>query len=378
MNALILSCNTGEGHNSCARAVKECFERHGDSCRTEDALRFISKGTSRFISKWHVRIYRHMPWLFRVGYRFSENHPRTMEDGSLPYRLMGEGTEALYRYIVKNRIDTVICPHVFSAMMVTELLNQYPSLNIRSCFIATDYTCSPGTETIGTDLFFVPDMSVVRGHPLLVRQEQIAAGGIPVRTAFYSHRDKEQARRELGYDTQGRHLLLMCGSMGCGPMKKLASLLAERLRDGQYMTIVCGTNKKLFRWMNRKFYKRRDVHVVGYTDDVSLLMDSADLYLTKPGGISTSEAAVKNLPMVLVNAVSGCEEYNLRYFVKTGLADTASTPEELAELCSRILSDPRRLEAMRAAGRRLPRQNSAELIYSYLSGVCREKEGNAK
>ena len=184
MNALILSCNTGEGHNSCARAIKECFERHGDSCCIEDALGFISKGASRFVSRWHVRMYRYMPWLFRMGYRFSENHPGGLDDGTLPYRFIGEGTEALCRYIIQNHIDTVICPHVFSAIMVTELREKYPSLKIKSCFIATDYTCSPGTESINTDLFFVPDKSVV-DNDLLVSPERVLDSGMPVRACFY-------------------------------------------------------------------------------------------------------------------------------------------------------------------------------------------------
>lgn len=374
MNALILSCNTGEGHNSCARAIKDCFERHGDSCRIEDALGFISKGASRFISRWHVRMYRHMPWLFRLGYRFSENHPGRLDDGTLPYRFIGEGTEALCRYIIQNHIDTVICPHVFSAIMVTELREKYPSLQFKSCFIATDYTCSPGTESISTDLFFVPDKRVV-DNDLLVSPEQVLDSGMPVRACFYESAGKKQAREQLGYNAEGSHLLMMCGSMGCGPMKELASLLASRLREGQTLTIVCGTNKKLFRWMNKNFHGRRDIHVIEYTNDISLLMDSADLYLTKPGGLSTSEAAAKNLPMVLVNAVSGCEEYNLRYFVQTGLAQTADGPEELADLCIRLLSDPERLEAMRAAGQQIPRKNSAERIYAALSGLSGEKEG---
>ena len=374
MNALILSCNTGEGHNSCARAIKECFERHGDSCCIEDALGFISKGASRFISRWHVRMYRYMPWLFRMGYRFSENHPGGLDDGTLPYRFIGEGTEALCRYIIQNHIDTVICPHVFSAIMVTELREKYPSLKIKSCFIATDYTCSPGTESINTDLFFVPDKSVV-DNDLLVSPERVLDSGMPVRACFYERTDKKHARQQLGYDTEGSHLLMMCGSMGRGPMKELATLLAHRLREGQTLTIVCGTNKKLFRWMNKNFHGRRDIHVIEYTNNISLLMDSADLYLTKPGGLSTSEAAAKGLPMVLVNAVSGCEEYNLRYFVQTGLAQTAAEPEELADLCVRLLSDPARLEAMGAAGRQIPRKNAAERIYAALSGMNGEKEG---
>ena len=368
MNALILSCNTGEGHNSCARAIKECFERHGDSCRIEDALGFISKGASRFVSRWHVRMYRYMPWLFKLGYRFSEKHPGGLDDGTLPYRFIGEGTEALCKTIIQNHIDTVICPHVFSAIMVTELREKYPSLKIKSCFIATDYTCSPGTESINTDLFFVPDKSVV-DNDLLVSPERVIDSGMPVRSCFYERRDKKQAREQLGYAPEGSHLLLMCGSMGCGPMKELATLLAHRLREGQMMTIVCGTNKKLFRWMDKNFHGRRDIHVIEYTNDISLLMDSADLYLTKPGGLSTSEAAAKGLPMVLVNAVSGCEEYNLRYFVQTGLAQTAADPEELADLCIRLLSDPARLEAMGEAAQKLPRKNSAELIYDSLKAL---------
>ena len=373
MNALILSCNTGEGHNSCARAIKDCFARHGDNCRIEDALGFISKGASRFISRWHVRMYRYMPWLFKLGYRFSENHPGALDDGSLPYRFIGEGTEALCKYIIQNHIDTVICPHVFSAIMVTELREKYPSLKIKSCFIATDYTCSPGTESIGTDLFFVPDRSAA-DRQLQVRPEQVIDSGMPVRACFYERTDKKQARQQLGYAPGGSHLLLMCGSMGCGPMKELASLLAGRLEEGQMMTIVCGTNRKLFRWMSKNFHGRNNIHVIEYANNISLLMDSADLYLTKPGGLSTSEAAAKGLPMVLVNAVSGCEEYNLRYFIRSGLADTASDPEALAELCICLLSDPERLAAMGEAGKKLPRKNSAELIYASLRALV-EREG---
>ena len=64
MRVLILSCNTGEGHNSCAAAVKAEFESRGDSCIIMDALTFISNGTSKFISKWHVRLYRYFPEVF--------------------------------------------------------------------------------------------------------------------------------------------------------------------------------------------------------------------------------------------------------------------------------------------------------------------------
>ena len=375
MNTLILSCNTGQGHNSCAAAIKEYFDRLGQPCAVEDALAFVSADLSAFISWGHSTVYRRLPWLFRLGYRYTERHPAVFRAHSPVYKLLTQGAGKLYSYLRDHSIDAVICAHPFAALMMTELFKQHPGC-VASANLATDYVCHPGVHDTALDLYFIPDAALAPGFESPgIRPEQIIPSGLPVRQMFYTARPMAAARRLMGVPEEGKHLILMCGSMGCGPMKELASLLASRLREGQTLTIVCGTNKKLFRWMNKNFHGRRDIHVIEYTNDISLLMDSADLYLTKPGGLSTSEAAAKNLPMVLVNAVSGCEEYNLRYFVQTGLAQTADGPEELADLCIRLLSDPERLEAMRAAGQQIPRKNSAERIYAALSGLSGEKEG---
>ena len=96
-----------------------------------------------------------------------------------------------------------------------------------------------------------------------------------------------------------------------------------------------------------------------------MMMDSADLYLTKPGGISTSEAARKKLPMVFVNAVAGCETYNLRFFVEQGAAATADTPEELAELTLSLLLDSEKLNKMSASFRSADTRSPAEVICDY-------------
>lgn len=378
MKVLILSCNTGEGHNSCAAALEEECRNQNIPCDIEDALRFISPEVSRFISNWHVRIYRHAPGLFRVGYRAAEDHPAQFHEGSTLYRYLTQGAEKLCGFIAGSGYDTVICTHTFAALMVSEVVKTHLP-NLKTCFIATDYTCSPSVKDSSLDRYFIPASSL-SGDFLGggVTSERLRACGIPVRQMFRSSVRKEDAKRAFGIPADHKHLVMMCGSMGCGPMKRLAALLADRLKGRQHMTIVCGTNRKLLRWMDKTFFGRSDVKVIGYAENISLLMDSADLYLTKPGGISTSEAAAKALPMVLVNAVAGCEGYNLDYFVKTGLADTAGTTEELARLCTQILADPQRLAAMRAAGLKRPRTNAAERIYSCLSGENCEKEGTIK
>lgn len=56
MQTLILSCNTGAGHNSCAQAVQEAYHSRGEICNITDSLQFISEKASTFISNWHTRI----------------------------------------------------------------------------------------------------------------------------------------------------------------------------------------------------------------------------------------------------------------------------------------------------------------------------------
>ena len=67
-NVLILSCSTGQGHNSCAKAVKEYFDKKNVDCEIEDAFRFVSANFCRFMSWCHSFMYRHLPGLFRWCY----------------------------------------------------------------------------------------------------------------------------------------------------------------------------------------------------------------------------------------------------------------------------------------------------------------------
>ena len=159
MKVLILSCNTGEGHNSCAAALAEECRHENIPCDTEDALRFISPEVSRFISNWHVRIYRHAPGLFRVGYRAAEEHPEQFHESSTLYRYLTQGAETLGGFIAGSGYDTVICTHPFAALMVSEVVKtRLPHL--KTCLIATDYTCSPSVKDSALDRYFIPAASL--------------------------------------------------------------------------------------------------------------------------------------------------------------------------------------------------------------------------
>ena len=108
MQTLILSCNTGAGHNSCAQAVQEAYHSRGEICNITDSLQFISEKASTFISNLHTRIYRHAPRLFDAGYQRAESHEDIFCEGTPIYKLLSSGAERMYQYIQATIILSVL------------------------------------------------------------------------------------------------------------------------------------------------------------------------------------------------------------------------------------------------------------------------------
>ncbi len=365
-NVIVLSCNTGQGHNSCAEAVREYLEEKNISCRICDSLSFISPAFSAFLSWGHSFMYRHIPGLFRWGYGFNEKHRGMLKRNSLFYRVLTSGAGRLARFILDGGYDTVICTHVFPALAVSKAMSRTP-MPVRTAYVATDYTCSPGTESSSLDHYFIPCKPLLEEFQTRLPSGRIAATGIPVRGVFWRGCGKEEAREKLHIGKESRHLLMMCGSMGCGPIVKLLRRLTGQTDGGLEVTVICGTNQRLREKLQRRYGHDRAVHIVGYTEDVSLYMDSADLYLTKPGGISVTEAAARNLPMAFINPVSGCEDYNMNFFVQMGAAVSDTSVERLAEKCLQLLFSGEQLGQMRRALEEYGQPNGAALIYEELS-----------
>ena len=125
----------------------------------EDPLRFLSPELSRAVTAGFTFMYRYLPGAFRLGYQYSEQHPSVFESRSAVYRLLASGAEALYWFIVRESFDTVLCTHVFSALMLTEVLYRHNRF-LHTYFVATDYTCSPSCAQSDLDVYFVPDSTL--------------------------------------------------------------------------------------------------------------------------------------------------------------------------------------------------------------------------
>ena len=368
MKVLILSCNTGAGHNACARAIQEELTERRLPCDIRDALAFVSKDVSNLISQGHVWLYKNIPQLWAEGYTYAEKHPQAMDDDSAVFRLLALGSGRLRAYIVSQGFTHVVSTHLFPAMMLTRIQRTHP-MPVKTAFVATDYTASPGYDGIEADWYFIPDASLLDdfskpGTP----PERIVASGIPVRPVFHRRIDKAEALRRLGLAPNHRHLVVMCGSMGCGPMRDILKLLVRHLPADVEVSVVCGTNQKLSRKLDRSLGACPNIHIHDFVENVSLLMDSADLYLTKPGGLSASEAMAKQLPMVLIPAVPALETYNSQFFTHLGAALTADTAKGIADQCIALLNNPERLAAMRESMAEASRKRPAQTLCDRLIG----------
>lgn len=360
MKFLILSCNTGGGHNATAAAISEYFTARGQECVTLDCLDFLPQTKAKLISEGHVLLYRKAPKLFGLGYRFEEEHlPRFILSQCESY------ADEFCQAVRQVGCDAVINVHVFSALIMTAARRQF-GLKLPGYFVATDYTCSPGVAQAEQDAYFIPHESLTEEFVQCgVPADRLVPTGIPVRPAFCTGVPQREARERLGLSPEGSLVLLACGSMGAGPMEELAQLLDQQLPAEDQLVVVCGTNEKLKRDLEKD--RLSDcVSIVGFTREMDLYMDAADLILTKAGGLSTTEALMKRLPMVYINAVPGCETRNLEFMVEHGYARTADTPEALTELVCSLLQEPETLAAWRETLTQAFPTPAVERIYSYI------------
>ena len=355
MRVLILSANTGGGHNAAAVALSEQLEKLNIDYEIADTLAFISERVSDFISWGHSYVYRKFPKLFGWGYRFEERHPPRFI-----YEQCSKGAESLHQFIEEKQFDVVICVHVFSGMMMTEVGERYGS-TIPSYFVSTDYTCSPGVAEMKVEKCIIPHRMLLGEFVRCgVHADKMMATGIPVRRLFYEQEEKSVAREALGLPQDRTVVLVSFGSMGCGKLEKNVSTLIKGTDGDICYVVLCGNNTKTYELLAP--YENERLRVVSFTKEIQRYMTAADIYITKPGGLTTSEAIVKQLPMILINAVPGCETRNFHFLVQMGVAVGAKNWKQAAMTVNQMVEKPELREEMIKAMKLFSPDNAAERI----------------
>ena len=360
MEALILSCGTGGGHHSAARAVSDELKRRGHNAVFLDPFTLAGKKTAALVGNSYIRLVQNSPRLFGLAYSLGELW-RSLPLTSPVFEVNRLLAKRLQRYLAKHRFDVIFMTHMYPAHILTALRNRGMTLPV-TIQIATDYTCIPFLEEGICDYYVIPSPElagefVSRGIP----SEKLLPFGIPVNRKFTLPFSRKEARRRLGLPLQGPCFLLAGGSIGAGEIPQAAAILHGFLSEEKEGTLVilCGKRRGLYEKLSRKYQQDPHVLVLENTPRMAEYMRSCDVFLTKPGGLSSTEAAVSGVPLILLSPIPGCETHNAAWFSSHGMALTARrTQTDLLPALSALRRTPGLKEEMLQAQKTFINPNS--------------------
>lgn len=362
MKILILSCNTGEGHNSAARAIIEAADKRGIETVMRDPLSFRSEHAAKIVSDTYNGMIKHVPEMFGSMYKISDMVDNGRSGKSAVYYIYATAAKGLAKFVSDERIDAVVCTHLFGMEAMTAVRRKYlpdfPCVGIQ-----TDYTCYPFLAEAELDGYIAPhrdliDEAVNRGIPA----SRIYPLGIPVSAKFSEHIGRQAAREALNISQNAKMYLFMSGGVGCGHIIQLCEELF-RLEDGDFTAyVLVGRNQEMADELNREFGDSGHIVAVSFTRQVNIYMEAADVMVSKAGGLSSTEAAVVGVPLVHMMSIPGCETKNVEFFSSHGMSLRADSLSDAVEKAQLLANDKTLADNMRESQRKNTNARSADDI----------------
>jgi processive 1,2-diacylglycerol beta-glucosyltransferase len=189
-----------------------------------------------------------------------------------------------------------------------------------------------------TDLYIcnIQDQ-VVELKKLGIDDSKIKLTGIIISEKFLKSISRQEACAELGLLTS-MPVVLMGGAGRARNSNKEIFLQLLRSSKSFQVVVICGKNEQLKEELSKITAPGiHPVKILGYVDNMEVLMSAASVLVYKTGGPSMAEAVVKRLPMVLTDIRPGHELINLEYLVKHGVARYARIPREAVFIVEQIL-----------------------------------------
>ncbi len=339
MDALILSCGTGGGHNAAGKAVLDELIKRGHNAVMINPYSLCKHKVENKINNTYISVAKTMPKFFGFIYGIA-NLYRLLPVKSPVYHLNRLMSDTMQEYLANNHTDIIITPHLFPAEIITGMKQKDMSVPL-TMFIATDYTCIPFTEETECDRYVIPSEDLLKEYVKKgIPREHIYTLGIPCHTDFSSDMPKQAAKKELNLQTGKKYILISGGSMGAGNVKLAVKILYGYYRnnDNIHFIVVCGNNEKLYAFLNKRYKDK--VLALKYTADMAKYMKACDIFISKPGGLSSTEALVSGIPLIHISPIPGCETANMNYFNEHHLSlPVQNIRKELIAAAGALLSD---------------------------------------
>lgn len=395
---LIMSASTGGGHNRAARAIKEeltqkVVDGENIECEIIDSLKLVNSTMDKIISRGYEKSAIYTPKAYGSVYRFSEtsiasknefkDNPltsfmakkfRSLLDKSKPDLIIGTHPFPMIALSTLKK-HTNACKNHENSILHDTLHKYYYNLSVPPLItVLTDYTTHSTWIQNEIDFYiagheYVKELLIYDGvHP-----DKVKTFGIPVEKSFLSNRDRNTVLSEFGLDPEKFTVLLMGGSFGAGNIKETLDELLSIDRDFQVI-VITGRNESLKEKLEKKLAAHEDCYdknilVLGFTNKMNDLLASVDVLVSKPGGLTTTEALLKDLPMIIPYYIPGQEEENLDFLSNCGAALRPTKKFTLTVLLKVLIDDPTRLTMLKNNIKSIRKSDSAQNIANLVEEI---------
>lgn len=334
---LILSEAFGAGHTKAAEALKEGMRVLYPGCHVEviELGNWLRPLLSQIISIVYLKTLRYSPKLWGVVYRKARHKPVKKRYEFILHKMIYSQITTL---IERINPDVIICTHPFPSAVISRLKRMGVQIPLYS--VITDYAAHGSWINTGVDKYFLPSATVWdKLYQMGIPEEKLIITGIPTHPKFWIKEEKEKVRKQLGLPSLPT-VLCMGGGLGIGFSEKMLQVIYE-YRHQMQIIFITGKNKALYEALQKNpEYQHPNFHLLPFVENIDQLMDASDILITKPGGITCTEAISKQIPLILINPLPGQEEDNTYHFMSNRLGYLVKTSQELDHLLNTIFQQP--------------------------------------
>jgi processive 1,2-diacylglycerol beta-glucosyltransferase len=364
---LIFSASAGTGHVKAAEALAKTFAQDPrvETVENKDALIYTNKLFRDFYSKLYVQLIRSAPQVLGWVYKQSDEPWKTDQ---LRLRLDRLSALPLIKFIKNFRPDITVCTHFMPVGIISHLISR-GMLDAHLSIVVTDLDMHAMWLSRVFHRYFVA-IEETKAHleVLGLPPDRITVSGIPVDPSFATPIDRAEIRYQNHLDPNKTTLLISAGALGVTPAEFVVARLLQLRHDVQGI-VICGRNDELrYRLKEMLGPHAARFKVIGYTDKMQEFMKISDLFIGKPGGMTTAEALACSLPMIIVDPIPGQEERNSDHLLEKGIALKSNELTTLAWKIDQLLDEPGHLETMKRNAGEMGRPNAARTIVDTLLG----------
>lgn len=336
---IIFTASTGYGHNQVAIAMKNELDTKGCEVTIIEPFKEVSKSLDILLSDGYRVLATKMPKVYGRIYHMSNK------------RFLGKPVEVFSVKVIEDKLEQIVVTYQPDLVISTHPLIVKAMCSLKKRYkydgpfvsVITDYMPHKSYISQLVDAYIVGSQyTKTKLMDRGISEERIFVHGIPIGRAFKENINQMDKSDEFT-------VLLMGGSMGINGIKKVFKELLN-LQTKVKLIVVCGNNKTLKKALEERLSiieTTVDVTILGFTNQISQYMEISDVIITKPGGLTVTEAFAKNIPMIIPFLIPGQEEENAEVLVKIGAAIRAEGPKSICSYIEKFIKEPLVLEWMK-------------------------------